>query len=290
MKIAVIGATGFIGSHVLQELVKYPDLQIVAVSHRRTIPIDLPTNVSAVSIDMKVPTVNDFELLGKPDCVLHLAWAGLPNYRSLHHYEIELPIQYRFLSGLIRSGLKNLVVAGTCYEYGMQNGELSEAQSALPANAYAFAKNALRQQLEFLQADTNGSFRLAWARLFYTYGARQSPASLYSQLHAALSRGDQSFAMSGGEQLRDFLPVDRVARFLTVFALSPQIQGIVNVCSGTPSSVRALVERWVKDSEQKISLDLGRYPYPDHEPFAFWGSSAKLNRLMENTVLGYTCV
>ena len=40
-----------------------------------------------------------FERIGRPDVLIHLAWGGLPNYRSLHHFEGELPAQYRFLRG-----------------------------------------------------------------------------------------------------------------------------------------------------------------------------------------------
>ena len=103
--------------------------------------------------------------MGRPDVLIHLAWGGLPNYRSLHHFEHELPIQYRFLSDLVRSGLSGLVVAGTCFEYGMQSGQLSEDMGSCPDNPYGFAKDALRRQLEYLH-EVN-SFALTWARLFY---------------------------------------------------------------------------------------------------------------------------
>jgi dTDP-6-deoxy-L-talose 4-dehydrogenase (NAD+) len=45
-------------------------------------------------------------------------------------------------------------------------------------------------------------------------------------------------------------------------------------------SIRRLVERWKAVNGWDIELDLGRYPYPAHEPLAFWGSSRKLQSLI----------
>ena len=52
--------------------------------------------------------------------------------------------------------------------------------------------------------------------------------------------------MSGGEQSRDYLPVTEVARHLVSLALAGKDNGIVNICSGIPISVREIVEGWVK--------------------------------------------
>jgi len=279
MKVAVTGATGFVGSHVLAELGQRSDVTIVAASRGRAPASGWPAGVEPVTLDVGNAGLDAFERLGRPDIVMHLAWGGLPNYRSLHHFETELPAQYRFLRALVDGGVSRLVVSGTCYEYGMVSGELTESQAAQPSNPYAHAKNALRQQLEYLRASA-GSFGLTWARLFYMYGDGQAPTSLYPQLMAALRRGDARFAMSGGEQLRDFLPVGEVARLLVDVALAPAAVGTVNICSGTPVSVRSLVEGWVAQSGREIALDLGRYPYPDYEPFAFWGSAQRLRQIV----------
>jgi len=83
--------------------------------------------------------------------------------------------------------------------------------------------------------------------------------------------------MSGGEQLRDYLPVTEVARALVSLALAKKDTGAINICSGTPISVRKLVEDLIKENGWSITLNLGHYPYPDYEPMAFWGDSGKLS-------------
>lgn len=274
MKVAVTGATGFIGRHVLSELARRP-IEVVAAA-RNLSAVNLGAlNVETVQLDMGDSPDKAFDRLGRPDVLIHLAWGGLPNYRSLHHFEQELPIQYQFLSGLVRSGLTGLVVAGTCLEYGMQYGQLSEAMNTYPDNPYGLAKDTLRRQLVYLRKSQ--PFALTWARLFYLYGDGQAENSLLPQLKRAVEQSHEVFNMSGGEQLRDYLPVTDVAKYLVMLALNKADIGVLNICSGKPISIRRLVESWIEENGWEINLNLGHYPYPDYEPLAFWGDRRKLD-------------
>jgi len=274
MKVAVTGASGFVGRHVLVELERRSVAATVALRPSSVVLPSFARHV-VVRMDLRNPPPNAFELMGSPDVLLHLAWGGLPNYKSPQHIEQELPAQYRFLAGLIESGLKNLIVTGTCFEYGMQSGPLREDMEAQPANPYGLAKDTLRRQLEYLK--NNQSFLLTWARLFYLYGSGQAKESLLPQLNGAVERGDKVFNMSGGEQLRDYLSVTDVAKYLVSLAMGNRDNGIVNICSGDPVSVRRMVEGWIEENDWPIKINLGYYPYPDYEPMAFWGDRQKLN-------------
>jgi nucleoside-diphosphate-sugar epimerase len=273
VKVAVSGASGFIGRHVVAALESAglePTLWL-----RPSSPLASAwARHRAVAVDILDPPAQLFDRLGRPDALIHLAWGGLPNYQSLHHYEQELPAHYRLIKALVRDGLASLVVAGTCFEYGMQSGPLGETMAALPANPYALAKDSLRQQLQHLQREL--PFALTWARLFYLHGQGQAKTALLPQLRQAVAAGSATFAMSGGEQLRDYLSVEQAAEHLVALARKRREHGLVNVCSGTPISVRALVEGWIAANGWAIGLDLGRYPYPTHEPMAFWGDPTKL--------------
>ena len=278
MKIAVTGASGFIGRHILSDLLKH-GTEAVAVTRDATQLAGLSESIRIVEMDISRPAPDCFERLGRPDVLIHLAWDGLPNYKSLHHFETELPMQYRFLKNMIETGLPSLLVTGTCFEYGMQSGPLSEEMPTRPSNPYGYAKDALRQQLEFLKSVK--PFKLTWARLFYMYGQGQAGTSLYPKLKEAVLRGDKVFHMSGGEQLRDYFPVTEVSRRIVLLAMAQGDIGAVNICSGTPISVRRLVEQWLRGNNWEIELDLGYHPYPDYEPMAYWGSAGKLAALLK---------
>lgn len=277
VKIAITGATGFIGHAVLAELSRR-NIAAVACVHTGHEAFSAAGH-HVVALDIHNAANDVFIKLGRPDILIHLAWSGLPNYRSLHHIETELPAQYRFLSGLVKAGLPSLVVAGTCFEYGMQSGSLHEDLPTRPENPYGFAKDSLRRKLEFLKAVQ--PFALTWARFFYLHGKGQAENSLLPQLHRAVVAGEKVFNMSGGEQLRDYLPVEEAARLLVELAVSGRDNGVVNISSGKPISVRRLVEGWIHDNDWTISLNLGYYPYPDYEPMAFWGNDYKYNSIMQ---------
>lgn len=268
IKVALTGATGFIGRHVLKNL-KSRGAEITAVALPGISDLPVLENGRWVSMDISNPPADAFAVLGHPDILIHLAWQGLPNYRSLHHFETELPVQYSFLKQLIVQGLKTLLVTGTCFEYGMQSGPLSADLETKPGNPYGFAKDSLRKQLVFLQK--NHPFNLVWSRLFYLFGEGQAESSVLQQLKKAVAAGQPKFNMSGGEQLRDYLPVEEVARLIVGLAFKQQDIGPVNICSGKPVSVRTIVERWIGENQWNIELNLGYYPYPDYEPMAFWG-------------------
>jgi len=279
VKIAVTGAAGFIGRYVVAELERHSISPILICRSRTSLPSALLKH-AVVPLDLRDASETAFESIGQPDVLIHLAWGGLPNYKSLHHFEEELPTQYRFLKKLIESGLRNLLVTGTCFEYGMQCGPLQEDSETRPNNPYGFAKDALRRQLEYLQQVR--PFHLTWARLFYLYGAGQAENSLLPQLRRAAEQGEQLFDMSGGEQLRDYLSVAEVARHIVSLARSARGHGVVNICSGSPISVRKLVEQWIRENAWKITPNFGQYPYPPYEPMAFWGDRGKLDRFLES--------
>jgi nucleoside-diphosphate-sugar epimerase len=147
-----------------------------------------------------------------------------------------------------------------------------------PSNPYAIAKDTLCKMLQTISL--SNTINLKWLRLFYMYGKGQAPTSLFSQLETAIARNDNTFNMSGGEQTRDFLPVEKVVEIIVQLTFLNTNAGVVNCCSGKPQKVKDFVTQIINERSSSIKLNLGYYPYTSYEPMCFWGDTTKLNTLL----------
>ena len=283
MRIMVTGATGFVGRHVVNQLLACGH-SVIAIARdiKRAQAMPWFEHVEFIQCDLHDSFWPIFQSDNLPDALIHLAWPGLPNYRDFFHISRNLPSDLAFLEAAVISGVSHLIVAGTCLEYGIQYGPLVEDMETKPTTPYGFAKDALRKSLQLLQKER--AFTLQWMRLFYMYGEGQNVNSLLAQLDRAIDDGSLIFNMSVGDQLRDYLPIQEVAENFVLALENPQCDGVIDCCSGRPISVFDLVRQRCLDKMSNIQLNRGYYPYPDYEPLAFWGVPTKLTALRSKLV------
>ena len=267
--IHLVGSEGFIGRAIQREAHAF---QLHCWSHRQSDPEHY--------FDMLNPSSWEALLKFKPTRLILLSWPGLPNYQEQFHVTRNLPACVELLDKLVKVGLKRLVVAGTCYEYGLQNGPLNESQLTNPTNCYAIAKDSLRRVIETQY--TQNDLRWCWARIFYPIGLGQNPDSLLPSLHQALENGDQTFPLSSGRQLRDFIDVQEVARQLLTLSTHQDAVGIYNVGTGMARSVLEIAEEAIAAHQGTIKLERGVYPDRPDEPLAFWAQTEKFQALLNS--------
>jgi len=280
MKVLVTGASGFIGQHLVERLLESRH-QVIATSRdaEKAKSCTWYDKVLYIQRNLNDTEGDMYKHFQTPDVLIHLSWDGLPNYNDLFHIERNLPSSYYLIKNLLENGLKKLLVLGTCFEYGLQEGSLSEDMDAKPVTYYGLAKDTLRRYISQFRGKYD--FQYQWIRLFYVYGKGQSSNSILSQLERALANGDAKFNMSEGLQLRDYLSVDKAADYIVRVLEQKQINGIINCCSGRPISIKSFVENYLSEKQENIELNLGYYPYPDYEPKEFWGDVTKLNRAIK---------
>lgn len=280
MKVLVTGASGGLGQLIIEELLKRGH-QVIASSKNEEKAKALPFYSKVKYIPYSIDTLSQSNLytyFDCPDCLIHLAWEQLNEYRNEEHLSRQLPNHKHFLSNLIQNGLRDLTVVGTCYEYGLREGELEESMAAAPIFPYSQAKVALYEYL--LSLTSKHSFSLKWPRVFYVFGEVKERKNLYTLLNAAVANHDESFNMSGGEQIRDFLSPTEIASYIVSVALQSAENGVVNICSGNAVRLKDLVENFLATHKSSLKINYGFYPYPNYEPMQTWGSTVKLKRIL----------
>ena len=271
-QIIITGGTGYIGKNLIPILLKEKcRITVLARDIDKIRHFRWFKKIDCIKFNFKKYKLN-YRTLKKNSTLVHLAWEGLPNYHSNIHLKKNINSHYLFIKKLIKKKIiKNLIVAGTSQEYGMQYGIQKVTSKTNPTTSYAKAKVKLYKKILLLRK--YHSFKFKWMRLYYSYGKWQNKSSVFSQLSYAISNKKKYFKMSKGDQVRDYMPISKmITKIIEVIAKKEE--GIFNICSGNGVRLKDLIIKIIKLKKSKIKLKLGYFPYLSYEPKYFWGESS----------------
>jgi dTDP-6-deoxy-L-talose 4-dehydrogenase (NAD+) len=271
MKIIITGASGFVGSKV-SEIISKKNFNIYLSYNKKKIK---SKNINFFKLDLN-KKINMLKFFKNTDLLIHLAWQDLDNFNNPVHLKKHLKKHKSFLEMMINNGLKNLVVTGTCFEYGKINGKLNENSKTFPVTNYAKAKNNLRKFLFRIKKKYN--FNLTWIRLFYIYGINKKRETLTNLLINSSKSGKT--LILNKEIKRDFLDVETVAKLIINLSLRKKDMGIVNLSSGRAINMKQFVN--IIKSKFKISpvVKFMNSKVKKYEPKIFFGDTKKIKKIL----------
>ena len=282
MNVLLTGATGFIGAPMARLLLQ-AGCQVFAPvrpeSNRERIQDLLnSTSLHLVDCDLLEPgKVKDCLERIRPELCFHLAWYAQPGKYLTSPLNLQhLSASLNLASQLAEKGCKRLVVAGTCAEYNLDLGYLSESSPTAPATLYAASKLALN--LTLAQLAPQLGLEVAWGRIFYVYGPCEDERRFIPAVIAALLRGETTKLTPGG-QVRDYLHIDDVATALWAVARS-SLAGIVNIGSGVPVTNRQVAIQIGAILGCPELVKFGDLPYRPGDPMFVCADN---HRLLQNT-------
>ena len=278
LKVSMSGSSGYIGSGIIKNF-KSKKVLLTALVNKRLSKSNI-IKKKFFFIDNKEKK-NLFKEIDNPDIFVHLAWSNLHDHNSKEHFETEKK-HYYFLKNLIDNGLKNLIVVGTCFEYGNKDVILKEnLKIDKPITSYGIAKNNLRLRLLKLKKKKN--FKFTWLRLFFVYGAEYKSkyqTNLWSDIISCEKKKKSFFYLTSGNQIRDYLHIDKISKYIIKIILKNKSFGVVNVCSGKKFNLKKIVTMWKKKYNLKINFVFNRKQLKKHEPLKIIGSNSKLKKIL----------
>ncbi len=250
-RVAVLGATGFIGRWVARAAsLAGADVWLVARDEAAAGDVAARYGIRGTVARVDVLAAADLAAFYRdvrPESTFNLAGYGVDRRESdpalaeainvglVRHLLELIPAT---AAGSDWTGLA-LVHTGSALEYGVVGGHLPEDGPAHPTTVYGRTKLAATHLVE--AAVANGALRAVTARLFTVYGPGEHDGRLLPSILAARS-GDAPVAMTDGLQRRDFTFVGDVAEGLVRAAVQPATPwSTVNLATGRLHTVREFV-------------------------------------------------
>ncbi len=242
-RVLLLGATGFVGGHVLAALSAHDDVEITAVTRPDEPSVPVPTVTLSLGDGDEVELERLLRRL-RPTAVVNCAGAVSGDMETLAAANVGLV--GTVIDALARSGVDaRLVHVGSSAEYGPGTPGTPVTEMAVPYPTSAYAVTKLAGTEAVLKAAASRRIRGIVLRVFNPVGAGASSSSLTGRVLTELDRvrlEGEPMRLGPLDSARDFIDVRDVASAIVRAALLPgELTGVLNIGRGQAVPAR----RWV---------------------------------------------
>jgi GDP-4-dehydro-6-deoxy-D-mannose reductase len=289
MKALITGVTGFVGEY-LAEYLQSQRFDVYGTSSKE-VNASAMTNVLYNNLTIEQELSNLLEEI-KPDHIYHLA--GNSNVKSSWEnktdtFATNVNLTVNLLEAARKSSIANTVkilTVGSSEEYGKiydSQMPINESVAIQPMNPYGISKATV----SFFAKQYYHAYGLyvLHVRPFNHIGPRQRLGFVVpdfsSQIVEMEKKGQEKTINVGNlEAQRDFTDVrDIVRAYYLLLDTSTSFGEIYNVCSGTPISMKTILQKLISLSNQSISLKVDPNKMRPLDVPIYFGDNSKIKKL-----------
>ena len=269
MKVLITGSEGFIGSHLVEKLVKKKAKVTALVKYNYQSDLGWLDKNLIKNIDLVFGDIEDLSLMNKltsgKDVVVNLAaLISIPySYNSTKSYiNTNILGTYNILEASKHNKIKKIILTSTSEVYGSARYvPIDEKHILQPQSPYSATKIASDQ----LGLSYYYSFNLpvTIARPFNTFGPRQSTRAVIPTIITQMLSKSKSIKIGDVSTKRDFSYVEDTAEFFIKLIYSKKnLSGeVINYGSGYSITIKKLYEvlKKITNSKVKLSFEKKRF-------------------------------
>lgn len=261
-KVIITGATGTIGTALINELIKN-DVEILVLIRKESqrvinIPINPLIKIHYCSLDELCLLTNDNH--ENYDVFFHLGWAGTSSIERDNGYIQLKNVDYTIdaLECAKRFGCKKFIGIGSQAEYGVVDEILTTKTDTNPVTEYGKAKLLAGHKTKTKAVELGLEFN--WIRVLSVYGPNDGDNTLISYLIKTMKKNEEVY-VTKCEQIWDYLFCEDAATAIKAIAE----RGINNktyvLGSGKGQLLKNYVETIKRILKSKSTINYGYYQY-----------------------------
>jgi len=246
MKILITGGAGFIGSHLVEKLLK-ENCQVLVLDNLHTgLRENLPQGVSLIEMDVRDENILAVFAKEKFDGVVHLAGQTMVNVSvDDPQFDAAENIQgtINILEAARKTGVKRVVFASTAAAYGdAKELPIVETMALSPLSFYGLSKVTVEHYLALYHEIFNLDYVVL--RFANVYGERQGDGGeggVISIFTKRIASGKAITIYGDGGQTRDFVYAGDIAAGIYCALTTGNVNTAYNLSTQTEVSVNAMV-------------------------------------------------
>jgi len=183
MRVLITGGNGFIGSEILNLLIKkkYKVLNLCRNNVKKN------SYATYYKCDLFKPKTYIKKVINfNPQILIHLAWNGIPDFNKKNCNQNE-KFSKKFIKETAKlKSIKKIIVAGSCFEIKYKKNSCSEKKLFDTNSNFTHAKYEIFKYLKKISEKKDKKYY--WLRIFYAYGPNQKNNSIIPYIYHSLKK------------------------------------------------------------------------------------------------------